>query len=127
MKAAATAFPTSVITRVDDAFPWIDGHRPASAATRQRLWCHHGEEVLKVEGCLYERVPGETGASNHGVNVRFAAEVNHLEAPVGQLLDVGQRGPDQVLDAGLPCGRLDWRLAGVEPAPRGFEGRMRPA
>src|SRR6266478_6301509 len=52
---------------------------------------------------VLEHLPGETGASHHGVNVGLAAEVLHLEAPLGQLLDIGQRGPDQVLDAGLPC------------------------
>src|SRR6266849_184966 len=49
------------ITRVDDAFAWIHGHRPAAATARERLGCHRAEKVLKIERCLHERVPGETG------------------------------------------------------------------
>jgi hypothetical protein len=59
-------------------------------------------------------VPGEASAPNRGVDVRLAGEVQHLETSVAQLLDVGQRGPDEVLDPGLASsphrGGADLRL-----------------
>ncbi len=89
------------VAHVNDALFRIERHRPTQGPIRLLLRCHYAEQILKEERCDHECVVRESSLAHDAVDLCLVGEMRDMELAATDRLDIRQRRPDEVLNAGI--------------------------
>src|SRR4029077_13824254 len=79
----------------------IKRESPARGSVSLFLHTKNADKVLIVERCDDERMIRKPGLFHYPVDFGFAGEMGNVKLAVAERFHVWQRGPDQVIDAGV--------------------------
>ena len=91
------------VAHVDASHSWVKRESPACGSVRLFLWTKNADKVL-VERRDDERVIRKPGFSHYPINLGLTSKVGNVKLAFADRFDVRQRGPDEVLDTGIPGG-----------------------
>src|SRR4029077_21004393 len=92
------------VAHVNAPHSWIKRKSPAHGFVRVFLWTKNADKVLIVERRDDERMIRKPGFSHYPINLGLTSKVGNVKLAFADRFDVRQRGPDEVLDTGIPGG-----------------------
>src|ERR1700720_305164 len=95
------------VAHVDASHSWVKRESPARGSVRLFLWTKNADKVLIVERRDDERMIRKPGFSHYPINLGLTSKVGNVKLAFADRFDVRQRGPDEVLDTGIPGGVYD--------------------
>src|SRR6267154_3039489 len=92
------------VAHVDASHNWVERESPARGSVRLFLRAKYADKVLIVERRDDERMILKPGFFHYPINLGLTSKVGNVKLAFADRLDVRQRGPDKVLDTGIPGG-----------------------
>src|SRR5260370_31050981 len=89
------------VAHVDASHSWVKRESPARGSVRLFLWTKNADKVLIVERRDDERMIRKPGFSHYPINTGFTGKVGNMKLAAANRFHIRQRGPDDVLDAGI--------------------------
>src|SRR5580704_709019 len=91
----------SNIAHVNASHSWIKWESPSRGSVRLFLRAKYADKVLIVERRDDERMIRKPGFFHYPINLGLTSKVGNVKLAFADRLDVWQRGPDKVPDAGI--------------------------
>src|ERR1700730_4644298 len=89
------------VAHVDASHSWVHRESPTCGSVRLFLRTKNADKVLIVERCDDERMIRKPGFFHYPINLGLTSKVGNVKLAFADRLDVWQRGPDKVPDAGI--------------------------
>ena len=92
------------VAYVDASYSWVQRESPTRGSARLFLRTKNAGKVLIVERRDDERVIRKPSFFHYPVDFGLAGEMGNMKLGAANRFHIRQRGPDEVLDAGILCG-----------------------
>jgi len=89
------------VAHVDATHIWIKRESPAQGSVRVLLRSKNADKVLIVERRDDERMIRKPGFFHYPINLGLAGKMGNVKLAAANRFYIRQRGPDEVLDAGI--------------------------